>query len=133
MAIANALDVDLTVLVGKPIILDDVPDSCGLLAQRRALTSIDPPATPGADVSAELADAWRLYWTGDYDRLAAVLPGIIADTRGDQLVEAHAIAACVLVFLGRCDLALLALADAQNRVSSPLLRASMMWTKAWVL
>jgi hypothetical protein len=84
-------------------------------------------------VSAELADAWRLYWTGDYDRLAAVLPEIIADAQGDQLAEAHALAASVLVFLGHCDLALLALTDAQNRVSSPLLRASLMWTKAWVL
>jgi hypothetical protein len=84
MAIANALDVDLTVLVGKPIMLDGVPDTGGLLALRRALTPIDPLTTPGDDVSAELADAWRLYWTGDYDRLTAVLPGIIADARGDR-------------------------------------------------
>jgi hypothetical protein len=32
MAIANALDVDLSALVGKPIMLDGVPDSGGLLA-----------------------------------------------------------------------------------------------------
>jgi transcriptional regulator with XRE-family HTH domain len=133
MAIANALDVDLAVLIGKPIMLDGVPDTGGLLALRRVLTPIDQLTTAGDDVSAELADAWRLYWTGDYDRLTAVLPGIIADARGDQLAEAHALAASVLVFLGHCDLALLALADAQNRVSNPLLRASLMWTKAWVL
>ena len=60
----NALDVDLAVLVGKPTVLDGVPDAGGLLALRRALTPIGSPTTPGADVSGDLADAWRLYWRG---------------------------------------------------------------------
>lgn len=131
-AIAEALDVDPGVLVGRPTRLESVPDDGGLLQLRRALTPVTDIGPP-ADVAAELVEAWPLYWTGDYDQLASVLPGILASATGDQSAEAHALAASALVHLGHGDLALLALRTADERVQDELLGVELCWTRAWAL
>lgn len=130
--IAQALDVDLSALVGRANHLESVPDDGGLLALRRALT---PVAQTGhaVDVSGQLTEAWRTYWVGDYDTLASVLPAIISSAAGDQSAEAHALAASTLVHLGHCDLALLALRTADEVVSDEVLSIELCWTRAWVL
>lgn len=131
-AIATALDVDLAALVGRPTRLEAVPDGGGLLELRRALTPVTAPG-PTSDVTGELSEAWGLYWAGDYDRLAAILPGTITAAAGDQSAEAHSLAASVLVHLGHCDLALLALRTADEVVSDEVLAVELAWTRAWVL
>jgi transcriptional regulator with XRE-family HTH domain len=131
-AISRALDVDLAVLVGRPTRLEGVPNDGGLLELRRALTPVTKPG-PSADVGDELAEAWRLYWAGDYDRLVVALPGILAVAAENQAAEAHALAASALVHLGHCDLALLALRTADERVNDELLTVELCWTRSWVL
>jgi transcriptional regulator with XRE-family HTH domain len=131
-AIARVLDVDLAMLLGRPTRLESVPDDGGLLQLRRALTPVAPLDT-SADVGDELAEAWPLYWVGDYDRLVSVLPGILAAASGDQAAEAHALAASALVHLGHCDLALLALRAADELVQDELLAVELCWNRAWVL
>lgn len=131
-AIADALDVELAMLVGRPTRLETVPDDGGLLELRRALTPVTAPG-PKGDVSAELAEAWPLYWAGDYDRLVSVLPGILAGAEGDQSAEAHELAASALVHVGHGDLALLALRTADEVVRDELQAVELCWTRAWVL
>jgi transcriptional regulator with XRE-family HTH domain len=138
-AIARALDVDLSALLGRPTFLESVPEDGGLLALRRAIT---PVADAGGehvstqDLRAALADAWKAYWRGAYDVMAGVLPGVIADARvsgGDILAEAYQIAACMLVHLGHSDLSLIAVSKALATVNDPLLRAALVGTESWVL
>lgn len=131
-AIARALDVDLPMLVGRPTRLETLPDDGGLLELRRALTPVVEPG-PTDDMAAELSDAWRLYWTGDYEKVVTALTVILAAAGGDQSAEAHALAASVLVHLGHGDLAMLALRTADERVRDELLAAELSWTRAWAL
>lgn len=130
--IARALDVDLTTLLGTPDRLETVPTAGGLWDLRRAVDPVDQRPPP-ADVTARLAQAWRLYWDGDYDRLTAVLPPIIARAGAAQQVEAHALAAALLTQLAHGDLALLALNEADRLVPDELLALEVAWTRTWVL
>lgn len=139
-AIANALDVDLAAILGKPTHLEQIPASGGLLALRRALTPVvDEPGEPAAadELRAMLAEAWAAYWTGDYDLLAGFLPGVIASARalpsGDLLAEACQIAACTLVHLGHQDLALVAVDTSLRVAVDPMLHAAVAATRSWVL
>ncbi len=140
MAIAQALDVDLSDLLGKRTVLESIPDHGGLLELRRAITPVsDETADIAAidDLPEKISDAWRLYWKGDYDALAAMLPGVIWDARtagdGDQLADALVVAGAVLVHLGRTDLAHTAMITARDAVDDPLMRASVTSWLAWVL
>lgn len=139
-AIANALDVDLAALVGKPTHLESVPADGGLLELRRALTPVvDDDGGPGApeELRVQLAEAWAEYWRGDYDVLTGYLPGVISGARAvggnDLLAEACQIAACTLVHLGHSDLSLVAAGTALAAAEDPLLHAAIMGTHSWVL
>jgi transcriptional regulator with XRE-family HTH domain len=128
-ALARALDVEVSVLLGQPSAVHD-DDSTGLvLTIRDALTSLDDfPGLP-ADVSdAELPSigdlrralnhAERVRQHGSFVELGRLLPGLIAETRavarestGDEQVtafgllsEAFQIAATMMTALGKDDL-----------------------------
>lgn len=139
MAIAEALDVDLGALVGRPTRLENPAPQGGILALRRALTPVSEDADPptSLDIEGQLAQAWRCYWTGSYDRATALLPSLISAARAagavNPLADAHRCAASVLVHLGHDDLALLAISRAIDIVEHPLLRAAIQGTRAWVL
>lgn len=139
-AIAAALDVDLSAILGKPTHLEQVPVHGGLLALRRALTPVvDEPAGEASDdeLREQVRDAWAAYWSGDYDLVSGFLPGVIAQARvrpsGDLLAEACQIAACTLVHLGHADLSLVAVDTALRAVEDPMLRAALAGTQSWVL
>jgi transcriptional regulator with XRE-family HTH domain len=139
--IAQALDVDLPMLVGKPTHLESVPNAGGgLLALRRALTPVaDDPREPDTvdELRAAVDQAWAAYWRGDYDLIAAVLPGAISDSRrigvADLHAEASQLAAATLVHLGHSDLSLVAVDRALAAAEDPLLRAAAVGTQSWVL
>ncbi|TWG20937.1 helix-turn-helix domain-containing protein [Actinoplanes teichomyceticus] len=138
--IAEALDVDLAALVGKPTHLESVPLAGGLLELRRALTPVvDPPGEPAPleELRASLVQAWEAYWRGDYDLLATFLPGIITDARrigaANVLAEGSQLAASTLVHLGHADLSLTAVDAALAAAEDPLLRAAAVGTRSWVL
>ncbi|WP_229068382.1 helix-turn-helix domain-containing protein [Actinoplanes sp. DH11] len=138
--IARALDVDLGVLVGKPTHLESVPSSGGILALRRALTPVvedsGEPA-PADELRASVQRAWKAYWSGDYDVIAAFLPQVISDARqlgaADILAEASQLAASTLVHLGHPDLSLVAADCALNAAENRHLRAAVVGTRSWVL
>jgi transcriptional regulator with XRE-family HTH domain len=139
-AIAKALDVDLSTIVGKATHLESVPAGGGLQALRRALTPVTDdlgePA-PIAELRASLELAWEAYWRGDYDLIASVLPAVISDARRTGAADIHAeasqIAATTLVHLGHSDLSLIAVGRALDAAEDPLLRASAVGTQSWVL
>lgn len=139
-AIANALDVDLAALLGKPTHLESVPVDGGLLELRRALTPVvDDPGEPATveELRGQLAEAWAAYWRGDYDVLAGFLPGVIygarSGSRKDLLAEACQVAACTLVHLGHSDLSLVAAGLGLAAAEDALLRAAITGTHSWVL
>ena len=140
MAIATALDVDLSDLLGKRMVLQSIPEHGGLLELRRAITPVNDQTTDGSaidDLPEKISDAWRLYWKGDFDALAAMLPGVIWDARtvgdGNRLADAFALAGIVLVHLGHTDLAHTAVTKALEVADDPLMRASSISWLAWVL
>jgi transcriptional regulator with XRE-family HTH domain len=131
--IATALDTDLPALVGKPTRLESPAQEGGLLELRRAITPVtgSPEVEPTGPQA--LADAWRLYWAGDYDTLCGLLPPLIYGGAGDGLAEALRMAACVLVQLGHADLAHTAVSRALETVEDASWHAAMVGTLAWVL
>ncbi len=139
-AIAKALDVDLSSLLGKRTVLNSVPEQGGLLELRRAITPVVDETrdhTAIDDLPQKVADVWRLYWLGDYDTLAATLPGVIWEARtlraNNLLADALAAAAVALVHLGHTDLAYTAITTGLAVVDDPILRASLVSWQAWVL
>jgi transcriptional regulator with XRE-family HTH domain len=122
--LANALDIDLSDLVGKRPRLDRGEDA-SVLALRDAVLSPDllpdidvavdgePPSI--AQLRAEVEAGWSAYWTGRFTRLAADLPGLTARARlaaeasgvaaVPLLVQAYQLAASLFVHLGKDDLA----------------------------
>lgn len=139
-AIAAALDVDLSGLLGKPTRLESVPLDGGLLALRRALTPVAAGSgepVPAQELRDAVDEAWSAYWRGDYDVLVGFLPSLINDVRVsdamDLLAEACQIAACVLVHLGHSDLSLLAVDKALAMVEDPLLKLGLAGTSSWIL
>jgi transcriptional regulator with XRE-family HTH domain/ribosomal 50S subunit-recycling heat shock protein len=121
--IANALDVDLSELVGKRPRLDHGEDA-SVLNVRDAILSPDllpgvdprdgePPALE--DLQRAVTAAWGDYWGGRLTRLAATVPGLIGEARlavdaygapaAASLTQAFQLAAILLVHLGKDDLA----------------------------
>jgi transcriptional regulator with XRE-family HTH domain len=155
VALANALDVELSALVGKRPRLDDGVDA-RVLPLRDALLAPDllpglqvtPTADPPAveHVRADVSDAWADYWAGRFSRLAARLPGLVADTRATQeafglaavplVAQAYQLVACLLVHLGKDDLAVIgaerALRSAEGG-EDELQWATLHGTFAWAL
>lgn len=158
--IARALDVGIAELLSKahPMPGVDGPEA-GVAAIRRVLTSVDDLlGEPDDDREpVDLAEAhkvltytWGSYWTGRYERLAAVLPGALIRLRAaervipsaevsraaEQLAELYQVTACTLVHLGYPDSAFTALRAglaAADRGDDPLRAATMRGSLAWVL
>ncbi|RAY14622.1 transcriptional regulator [Actinomadura craniellae] len=126
IALANALDVELSELVGKRPRLGTGEDG-RFLAVRDVLLS--PDALPGLDpldngeppaldaIEQAIGAAWGDYWAGRLTRLAATVPGLIGESRlaigaygtaaAGVLAQSYQLAACLLVHLGKDDLAVI--------------------------
>lgn len=123
IALANALDVDLSELVGRRPRLDR-DDDASVLALRDMVLSpellpdveADGDEAPSLDqVRAGVDAAWGDYWTGRLTRLAVVLPELAGQARAAShdagptaaplLAQAYQLAAALLVHLGKDDLA----------------------------
>jgi transcriptional regulator with XRE-family HTH domain len=122
--LANALDVGVGELTDKRPRLDQTGDRL-VLSLRDAL--IRPDVLPGIDLDddsdptplpeleASVRQAWRQYWRGGFVDLARGLPGLLAEARLSEhslgspaaalLARTYQLAACLLVHLGRDDLA----------------------------
>jgi transcriptional regulator with XRE-family HTH domain len=124
--LANALDVDLSELVGRRPRLDAYED-IRVMAVRDAI--LDPSLLPGidgedgdapllADLETAVRGAWSDYWAGRLGRLTATVPGLIGEARmasheygtraAIHLGQAYELAAVLCVHLGRDDLAVMA-------------------------
>jgi transcriptional regulator with XRE-family HTH domain len=124
--LGQAMGVSMSELLDKRPRFDRLADAVSLLAVRDALLTpsalpgIDPgedtgEATPAAELDAAVRAAWALYWSGEFGRLAAVLPGLIGETRvtarlagpegAAALAQAYQLAACLFVHMGYEDLA----------------------------
>ncbi|MEU9888026.1 helix-turn-helix transcriptional regulator [Sphaerisporangium sp. NPDC051011] len=156
IALANALDVELSELTGKRDRMGADRDGASVLALRDALLSPaylpdiddghDGEPTPLPALSETVEDACRRYWRGDFPALIARLPGLLAEARlthtavGEAavypLAMAYDLAASVMVHLGRDDLAAIAAERAITTAhggSDELLWATLHGTYAWIL
>jgi len=154
-ALANALDVALSEFTDKRPRLDGAGDRL-VLGLRDVLLTPDllpglEPDDPGEPASAEkvremAAAGWRAYWGGRFVDLARTTPGLIGEARhahragspgGAALVsQAYQLSACLLVHLGRDDLALLGAERAITAAtggSDELQWATAHGTYSWVL
>jgi transcriptional regulator with XRE-family HTH domain len=128
MKLANALDIDLSALVGRRDRIGADHDGGSILAVRDALLSpslvpgllgLDPDdagePTPLPELQAAVSAAWARYWQGEFGPLAAAIPGLIGEARmthrtlgsaaAAALAQSYQLAACLLVHLGKTDLA----------------------------
>ena len=144
IALANALDVTIAVLVTPPgLLAHDAPGSrVDISALRQAVTFTgdiwsaidlaDNHETPvPTDLSATIADLWTHYQDGSFAFVAQHLPAAIGDARrlarettGDAAADAHTllatamnVAAGVAVSFGHPDLAYLAIERAMAAAS----------------
>jgi len=126
--LAQALDVSRSELLDRRSRLDGGTSSLVLglrdvLLSVDVLTGIDPrddtgEPTPLDDLRVQVDHLWDEYWNGQFVSLAKALPALIGETRITQralgepgakpLAEAYQLAGCLLVHLGRDDLAALA-------------------------
>ena len=153
IALANALDVDLSELVGKRPRLNR-GDDVRVLALRDALQSpellfdvgSEGTPTPVGHLRHDVASAWADYWAGRFSHLAAVLPALVERARvthGENpadvaalLSQAYQLVACLLVHLGKDDLAALGAERAITAAatgSDELQWANVHGTYAWTL
>jgi transcriptional regulator with XRE-family HTH domain len=127
IALAEALDVDLSELLGKRPWLERDGDDVRVLALCDALLSPDlvfdeadggsRAVADGPELERRVAAAWAEYWAGRFGRLVAVFPQLLSDACGARrergsaaaavLTQAYWLAGCVLAHLGRDDLAVL--------------------------
>jgi transcriptional regulator with XRE-family HTH domain len=155
--IAKALDVPLSDLLDDRPRLDGQREGASVLALRDVLLSpsllpgVDPATdegkpTPLPQLAAAVANAGRLYWAGEFARLAATLPPLIGEARltalsadpgaWGLLAQSYDLAAILLVHLGKEDLAALAAERAVTAAAASddeLLHAIEQGTYAWVL
>lgn len=154
IALTDALDVDLAELVGKRPRLDG-GDDVSVLALRDVILSPDllpgipaaageAPALPA--VQAAVRQAWAGYWSGTLSALTAGIPGLIGQARmaasqygpraAQPLTQAYQLAACLLVHLGKDDLATMAAERAVTAAKGgddELLWATVNGTYAWCI
>lgn len=156
MKLANALDVELSRLVGKRDQLGSDRDGGSVLALRDALISPsllpdvddghDGEPTPVLDVRQAVELTRSSYWRGDFPTLIARLPALISEARlthtvyGSDAVQplamAYDLAASIMIHLGRDDLAAIGAERAITTARTgddELLWASLHATYAWVL
>ncbi|WP_165495045.1 helix-turn-helix domain-containing protein [Actinomadura roseirufa] len=160
-ALARALDVEVSVLVGQPSTVRSDDSTSLVLAIREALTSLDDfPGLPSDvpegelpsldDLRRALSHAERVRLHGSFTELGRLLPGLIAETRavargssGDDQVEAFGllseafqIAATMMTALGKEDLGYIGLMRAQEAArasGNKLLEAMNSSWLSWVL
>ncbi len=155
-ALANALDVSLSELTGARPSLDGGQDGASVLALRNALLTPDvlPGFEPGedsdpkplAEVGATVKAANRTYWKGGFAPLMAHLPPLIGEARlaaaaggpgaAGPLAQAYELAACLMLHVGKDDLAAIAAerAIATAHAGGDELRwANLHGTYSWVL
>jgi hypothetical protein len=154
--LAKALDIELSELVDNRPRLDGHSEGASILAVRDALLSPsllhdmypadDGEPTPVAQLRDTVAESSRLYWTGEFARLAAMLPallaeaGLTAQSGGPEasgvLAQAYDFASALMVHMGKEDLAAIgaerAIAAAKAS-GDELLYAMEFGTYAWVL
>ncbi|WP_405490533.1 helix-turn-helix domain-containing protein [Nocardia sp. NBC_00511] len=155
--IAKALDVDIADLVGKRYGIPSTDPDAGVVAIRRALTSVDDLLDEPGDQPVTIADAqrsvhyaWGAYWNGRYEVLTSILPSGITQLRATahaaqepDVASAHELLArmywvtgCTLVHLGQTDPAFIAIRDALDAAkkgNDPLLSATLQGSVAWQL
>lgn len=157
--IARALDIDIADLVGKRYGIPSEDPEAGVVAIRRALTSVDDLIEVDFDeesvVSLKQAQravdyAWGAYWGGRYEVLTSVLPPGISQLRAtahaaqaEAVAPAHELLArmywvtgCTLVHLGQTDPAFTAIRaalGAAERGNDPLPAATLRGSVAWQL
>ncbi|MGH3121347.1 MAG: helix-turn-helix domain-containing protein, partial [Streptosporangiaceae bacterium] len=156
MRIAQALDTPLSELADNRPRLDGAAEGASVLALRDVLLS--PSVIPGLGMAetgepstaqrlqAAADDAGATYWQGDFPRMAAILPGLIASARltreeagagaASALAQLYDLSAALLVHLGKEDLAAVAAERAISAAASAgdeRLHAMMQGTYAWVL
>jgi transcriptional regulator with XRE-family HTH domain len=155
--VAKALDVPLSELIDDRPRLDGRREGASILALRDTLLS--PSLLPGVDTTADdgdptplpqlgiaVASAGRLYWAGEFARLAATLPSLIGEARLTArsaglgayglLAQSYDLTAALMVHLGKEDLAALAAERAITAAASSgdeLLHALLHGTYSWVL
>lgn len=119
-ALANALDVPLSSLTDRRPRLDGSGDRLVLGLRDVLLT---PSLLPGMDADdageptsdellwQQIRTGWGHYWGGRFADLARMVPGLIGEARHaavpGPLSQAYQLCACLLVHLGREDLATL--------------------------
>lgn len=154
IALANALDAELSDLVGKRPQLDH-GDDVSVLAVRDAILSPsvlpgfaaedgDAPALPALERT--VRGAWLDYWAGNLSRLTATVPGLLGEARmasrehgpraARPLTQAYQLAACLCVHLGKDDLATMAAERAITAAAGGddrLLWATVNGTYAWAV
>ncbi|MEV4173961.1 helix-turn-helix transcriptional regulator [Nonomuraea sp. NPDC049709] len=154
--LANALDVDLSTLVGKRDQLGTDRDGGSVLALRNVLLSPsllpdvddghDGEPTPLPEITTAVRNACSAYWNGQFSTLIADLPSLITEARltrdalGPEatypLAMAYDLAASLMIHLGRDDLAAIgserAITTARTGTDE-LLWATLHATYAWVL
>jgi transcriptional regulator with XRE-family HTH domain len=136
MKLADALKAELSGLLGRR--RSDEEDDGAAPAVCDAVAA--PESTPGMDADdageapdlgelrTAVAEAWRVYWSGDLPRVATTLPGLIGEARlasrnvgvkaAAPLAEAQHLAARLLTHLGQADLAALATEEAIRAAES---------------
>lgn len=150
--LANALDVDLSELIGKRARLDRDEDVRVLAVRDVILTpsilpGIEPDdgEPPALDVlDRAVAGLWADYWAGRLSRLTATVPGVIGEARmasraygaaaARPLAQSYQAAACLAVHLGRDDWAVIAAERAVHAATTgddELLWATVNGTYAW--
>jgi transcriptional regulator with XRE-family HTH domain len=153
--LADALDVPVSELTDKRPRLDGTGDRL-VLGLRDALLSPDllvgidaadsGEPTPLTDLAAALERSWADYWGGRFVELARTLPALVSEARlthrilgapaARAMAEAYEITACLLVHLGREDLAAV---GAERGIAAAaasddeLLWATLHGTYAWAL
>jgi transcriptional regulator with XRE-family HTH domain len=153
--LANTLDVGLADLTDKRPRLDRSGDRL-VLGLRDALLSpdllpgIDPDdggdATPLPDLAGSVQRAWKDYWAGGFVDLARTMPHLLAEVRLSErslgstaagvLAQVYQLVACLLVHLGRDDLAAVGAERAITAARAgddELQWATLYGTYAWVL
>lgn len=155
--LAAALDAPISELVDNRPRLDGRSEGASVLAIRDALLSPahlpgvdldsgDGEPTPSRQLRASVTEAARLYWAGEFGKLAAILPALIAEARlsvqsegapaSSLLAQAYDLAAALMVHLGREDLATI---GAERAVAAALvsddelLHAMQLGSYAWVI
>lgn len=136
MKLAGALKTELSGLLGKPR-----PEEREARAAPAVCDAVAAPeSTPGMDADdggeapdlgelrRAVAEAWRVYWSGDLSRVVTTLPGLLGEARlasrslgvkaAAPLADAQYLAAHLLSHLGRTDLAALATEEAIQAAES---------------